>query len=385
LAEALPEPESLDDVLDRLARLVELYGPGLGWDVAADAEAIRDTPLLSFSAVGHLTVPGERFHERDELLGAGVAGEPVPGISEVLARLGRMGLFGDAVGRPPDGTVLQRLWSGSVSGEHLGVPWSGTVIVCEGADADGARSRGAGEVAGAALHEGYWIDIEPERRRLEHWRRLEAEQFSVLGADGSAQLCAANVLRIPLALRDQPGERARLLPVLEAGDRLRLALIAERAAHGEQVQLAELVEVTAIHEEGHLLDRTRFLPIGKNLGLAWGLLARAGLDALGFERRLEFRAQAVALACCPEPRLPLAQLLDSAEVDARQPTVHAAAYGQLLAEFLRALDRRLEADPEFAPGIDREAYLVHQLHRLEGAEIRAVAEDVARAFGLDRR
>lgn len=385
LAEALPDPQNLDDVLDRLARLVELYGHGLGWDVAADAEAIRDTPLLSFSAFGRLTVPGERFHERDELLGAGVAGEPVPGISEVLGRLGRMGLFGDAVGRPPDGTVLQRLWTGPVSGEHLGVPWSGTVIVCEGADADGARSRGAGEVAGAALHEGYWVDIEPERRSLEHWRRLEAEQFSRLGVEGSARLCDANVLRIPRALRGEPGERARLLPVLDAGDRLRLALIAERAANGQQVQLAELIEVIAIHEEGHLLDRTRFLPIGKNLGLAWGLLARAGLDALGFERRLEFRAQAVALACCPEPRLPLIHLLDSAEVDARQPTVHAAAYSQLLAEFLRTLDGRIEADPEFAPAIDRDAYLVHQLHRLEGAEVRAVAEDVARAFGLDRR
>lgn len=385
LKETLPEPESLDDVLDRLARLVELYGPDLGWDVAADAEAIRKTPLLSFNVAGRLTVPGEVFHERDELLGAGEAGQAVPGIPEVLARLGRMGLFGDAVGRAPDGTVLQRLWSGPAAGEHLGVPWSGTVIVCEGADADGARSRGAGEVAGAALHEGYWIDIEPERRGLERWRRLETERYRALDTAGVARLCEANVVSIPRSLRGEPGQRARLLPVLGAGDRLRLALIAERASCGEQVQLAELVEVTAVHEEGHLLDRTRFLPIGRNLGLAWGLLARAGLDALGVERRLEFRAQAIALACCSEPRLPLIQLLDAAEVDARRPTVHAAAYSQLLAEFLRVLDARLEADSEFAPGIDPEAYLVHQLHRLDGSEIRAVAEDLARAFGLDRR
>lgn len=383
--ESLAEPESLDDVLDRLARLVELYGAELGWDVTTDAEAILDSPLLSFSAIGRLTVPGERFHERDELLGAGAAGAAVPGISEVLARLGRMGLFGDAVGRPPDGTVLQRLWSGPASGEHLGVPWSGTVIVCEGADADGARSRGAGEVAGAALHEGYWIDIEPERRRLERWQRLEEGRFAELGPDGVRRLCDGNVLRLPAALRETPGERARLLPVLEAGDRLRLALIAERAGEGAGVELAELVEVTAIHEEGHLLDRTRFLPLGKNLGLAWGLLARAGLDALGFERRLEFRAQAIALACCPETRLPLIQLLDSAEVDSRRPTVHAAAYTQLLSEFLRALDRRVAEEEDFAPAIDREAYLVHQLHRLTPEEIRAVAEEVAVAFGLDRR
>jgi hypothetical protein len=387
----LPKPASLDDVLDRLARLVELYGPGLGWDATADAEAIRESPLLSFSAVGRLTVPGERFHERDELLGAGSAGEPVPGVSEVLSRLGRMGLFGDAVGRPPDGTVLQRLWSGPSAGEHLGVPWSGTVIVCEGADADGARSRGLGEVAGAALHEGYWLDIEPERRRLERWRSLEDEVFAELGAAHVRRLCESNVVRIPAQLRGERGERARLLPVLGAGDRLRLAVIAERAAAGSSVELAELVEVTAIHEEGHLLDRTRFLPLGRNLGLAWGLMARAGLDALGFERRLEFRAQAVALACCPDPRLPLIQLLDSAEVDARRPTVHAAAYTQLLAEFLRALDRRIEsgandsAKGDFAPAVDREAYLVHQLHRLTPEEIRTVALSVAESFGLDRR
>lgn len=386
---SLDEPDSLEEVLDRLARLVELYGEDLGWDAVADAEAVRASPLLGFGPFGRLTVPGERFHERDALLGVGKAGGSVPGLSEVLGRLGRMGLFGDAVGRAPDGTVLQLLHSGPFSGEHLGVPFSGTLLICEGADADGARSRGAGDVAGAALHEGYWIDIEPERRRLESWERLIAERFETLGLDGVRRLCEQSSLRIPIELQGRPGERARLLPVLGAGARLRLDLLAERRVErgpeAELIGLAELVEVTSVHEEGHLLDRTRFLPLGRNLGLAWGLLARSGMSALGFERRLEFRAQAVALACSPEPRLPLAQLLDSAEVDSRQPTVHAAAYTQLLAEFLRHLDRSLESRPDFAPDVDRESYLVHQLHRLSPAEIREVAEDVASSFGIDRQ
>jgi len=380
----------LDALLEQVARIVERRGPELGWDAVPGPDAIRASPALRFGPFGVVLVPGPVFAARDEELGVGTAGEVVPGVAVLFDRLGRMALFGQPPFAPVDGTVLRRLAAYEASGEHLGVPWSGMVILCDGVEAISARSRSGLAISGAALHEGYWVDAAAERARLERWRAWQRE-LERRGADWARERIAATRLALDLGAGGDPRfERARLAPSLGAAQVLQLAVLLERSEDGsvrdggDLVALGELVEVVATHEEGHLTDRTRFLPLGRNpLGIA-ALAASELFRPIEIERRLEYRAQLIALACVPDPRLALVDLLDAAAVDARVETVHAEAYRRILRDLLGEWNARLEADPEAWPEVDRGAYLLHQVHRLRPEEVRELAVALARREGLVR-
>jgi hypothetical protein len=103
-------------------------------------------------------------------------------------------------------------------------------------------------------------------------------------------------------------------------------------------------------------------------------------------RRLEYRAQLVALCVADEPRIPLAQVLDGAEAaaDGDGATAHAEAYAELCRDLVAALDERLaQGAPELA-ALDPGRTLVHQLHRLAPEAVRALALEVARGAGMTR-
>ena len=277
------------------------------------------------------------------------------------------------------------LHAGEVAGEHLGVPYSGSLLLCEGTDADGSLARRGGGVSGAALHEGYWIDIEAERRRLARIEDLHA-RFERLDA---VELERRLAWRGPVADPAAPGEpalrlaRASLRPALDGGDRLRLALWNERRAAGRPpLSLDELLEVVFVHEEGHLTDRTRLLPLGDNLGGVLGFALDARLSPTRVEEELEYRAELVALAAVSEPRMALAEIMDAARVDERRRGVHGRAYTRLLGDFLTELDASLVADPDRFPELDGERYLQHQLHRLQGETVRELAEQLAAKRGM---
>ncbi|QDU67971.1 hypothetical protein [Engelhardtia mirabilis] len=385
--ERSPNPDDIAGVLDALTRLLREFGPDAGLDDEL-IEGLSDSPRVRYGPIAAVVAPGPFHGVRDQQLGLGDVGDAVPGLAAVALELGRFALFGDAIGRAPDGTLLLRLWSEERSGEHLGAPWSGVITWCGGAEADGARSRGAGEVSGAALHEGYWIDVEAERARLERWRSLE--QRFIDGSEDAALVLGLETAEVPSRFEGERRrvERRRLVPPMLQSDRVALAILQERHlsaspdGNRELLSLDDLLEVVQVHEEGHLCDRSRFLPLGRNFARLLGLLLRESVGELGIERRVEYRAQAVALACVSEPRLALIDLLDAAEVDTRNHTVHAFAYRRLLEDFLVELDRELAADPAAFPALDGERYLVHQLHRLTADQVRAVAIEVARNEGL---
>ncbi|MEO0650776.1 MAG: hypothetical protein AAFZ65_08860, partial [Planctomycetota bacterium] len=378
-------PSSSKELLVALQRVFREHGPHAG--LSADViESFEQSPRLAFGPFASVVIPNPRFGPRDVLYGTGRVGEPVPGLAAAFDELGRFGLFGAGVGRPPDGTVLRRLWVEQRSGTHLGRPWQGTLAWCDGADSDGARSRAAGQVSGAALHEGYWIDVQVERERLERFERLTERHLA--GGERPAVLDLP-APRVPDGLDGNRlrAERRRLVPPMRQGDRVALALLYERslndASEAPSVSLDDLLEVVQVHEEGHLCDRSRYLPLGRNLlGLIGLGLGEWLAGDLGFERRVEYRAQAVALASVSEPRLALMEILDAAEVDTRVLTVHARAYRKLLEDFLVALDAALADDPAGFPTLDPRAYLVHQLHLLGPEQVRRVAVAVADDEGL---
>ncbi len=370
---------SVDDLLVALQPLFErFHGPEGG------ASNLPESPRLSHGLAATVVHPGPWFSARDEADELGEAGTVVPGLAEELAAIGRFGIFGQAVGGGgPDGTLRRALLAERVEGEHLGVPFSGTVIWCQGADLPSRPARSGARITGAALHEGYWIDVEQIRDDWRYWYELERRAYATREIDPATAL-AGRGPSVRTALGAQsPGGRRMPYAVAGLGDLLRLSVLADRArSHGGMpagvVSFGELVEVTAIHEEGHLCDRTRFLPLTKNLFGALGLLFDAHFSPQGIAQLLEYRAQLVCLCSVPDPRIPLADTVDAAS-NGGGITPHGPAYRRLLVDLLEVLDGDLES----YPGIDGEHFLVHQLHHLGAEEVRALARELARRKGMD--
>ena len=393
LVEGKPQDVAdLDGVLASMAPIVARSSALLGGesDEGRLAEELRSSPRLEYGSFGALIHPGPWFSKADEKAGLGAAGEPVPGLAELLARLGRFGVFGQMMGGGgPDGTVLQRVLAAERSGEHLGVEWSGTVVWCEGADLKSRAGRLGADISGAALHEGYWIDVDAVRRERGPWAQAEE---SFLGSGERLRLeraLASRGLELTASSKaERDAERISATILLGESDRVRLAVLRDRAAAGSEspaVGLDELLEITSIHEEGHLCDRTRFLPLTRNLPAALGFLMRTGFGPASIARRLEYRAQLVALAEAPDPRLPLVSILGAAEGGTGGVTPHASAYRELLRDLLATLDRELQREPEAWSGIDRDHVLVHQLHFLTPSQLRKLARKQARSEGLFSR
>jgi tetratricopeptide (TPR) repeat protein len=350
------------------------------------------SPTSGYAGLARIVHPGPTFSAADERGGLGRAGERVGGLAELLEEIGRFGLFGQMSGEDPDGTILARVRVAPRRGEHLGVPWEGTIAWCEGADLKSRAGRLGAEISGAALHEGYWIDIDSIRRERAPWIEFERRFYSERGAERIERALATRGLALATK-REQAdlrrAERCDATTLLGEGDRLRLAVLADRRARGEKgpgISLDELLEATATHEEAHLCDRTRFLPFSRHLWRAAKLFAKSGMTPEGVARRLEYRAQLVALCDVSDPRVPLVSVLRSAEGGTSgDVTPHGAAYRELLRDLLVTLDRALERDPKAWPELDPDHVLVHQIHLLSPEAVRRVARELAREEGLFER
>lgn len=353
---------------------------------------LLDSPRQSYGPFASVVHPGPRFSRDDQDSELGPEGEAVPGLAELFDRLGRFGLFGQVSGGGgPDGTILQRLWIESRSGRHLKTPWHGTIAWCEGADLRSRAGRQGAIIAGAALHEGYWIDVEVVRRELEGWRRLETEFAEE--QDRARLIRALRSRGLALMAHEmhdarRSAERRSISAMLGAGDRMRLAVIADRIEERERgeregalVELEELVLATSTHEEGHLCDRTRFLPLSSNKARILGFAFRNSFSPTRIAQRLEYRAQLIAICEVEDPRVPLSEVLRAVEIGG-ELTPHAAGYRMLLQDLLKWLDRELTRHPEAWPELDVNHRLVHQLHWIAPERLRALARNLAEREGL---
>ena len=309
------------------------------------------SPRIAFAGLAQIVHPGPHYSALDAREGRGKEGEPVPGLATELARIGRFGIFGEAPGGGgPDGAVLRVVGGEWKTGTHLGVPFAGWVAWCDGADVESRPGRHGSGVTGAALHE-------------------------FLGADRSA-LEAALAGRGPLIAADASADRARWLAPLGEGSRVLLAALAARDTVEPRLTYDEMVDLTALHEEGHLTDRTRFLPLATKWPRVLALLLRNAFSPRAIARELEYRAQLVAVCEAAEPRFELADCL--AEESPGGPLPHGEAYRALTADFLRLAERELDSLPE----LDRTHHLIYQLHLLSGDEVRRIARMLAREKGL---
>jgi hypothetical protein len=311
-----------------------------------------------------------RADDRETHLGLAEMVEPSPdGRARRLARdlraLGRFVLCGDHAGSAgPDLVVLPLILESPLRGEHLGVRYEGTMSLCEAADIGPRAARQGSAIAGAALHKGYWLDLDAVRPAAGAWSSMAAEW------DDPRAVRALLAQELP-----RSATPARLVPTHGEGRRLVLAALLERGG-GERVAepgLADVASLAMLHEEGHLVDRALHLPVWRNLPAVARLLADAGFSARGVQEELELRAELVAWCKAPDPRLAIGKALSDAEAgDARTP--HAAAYRRLLQEFLLLLEERAASHPE----LDPRAPLCMQLSRLPAAKLRELALELSR-------
>ncbi len=376
--------ENVDDLLRALVPALTREHRVLGGstDPAEVERELLASPRIGYGPLATIVHPGPWFSAQDERLGRGSRGEPVGGLAAELHRLGRFGVVGEvSFGGGPDAAVLQTLWVEEREGEHLGQRWSGTVAWCDAADVQSRFERRGAGIAGASVHEGYWVDIQSARENLRAWEALR-ERFA--GPEQRAAVERALTVRGPL--RTGEPERSGELDPLGEDDRVVLAILAERGTEQEslgRISLDELVEILALHEEGHLCDRARFYPLRAHMFQIFALMARAGFDPASIARHLEYRAELVALCEAPEPRLVLAGILHvGGNGEAAATTEHPSAYRELLGDLLLELDQALAEDPAAFAGIEPERELLYQLHRIRPETLRKAARAAARREGL---
>ena len=259
--------------------------------------------------------------------------------------------------------------------------------------------RLGGSVAGAALHEGYYVDVAELRNTLKFWDAWQGRwEDEWRRAQYRAGLDDPGV-PVPRSLpAPKASDSVVFQPsgdpwyntdwLLGQADRVRLALLIERGQDGGlgTVTLDEVSLSTAIHEEGHLMERTRFLPLHKNWVDVLGFAASQGFSSAKIQERLEYRAQLVALCIVEEPRLALVDILDQAQTRG-SGMPHAGGYKALLGDLLRVLGEGAREDADWLEGWcpDGTAYLLaHQLHCRPPGVLRTAGLRLAHEIGLDR-
>jgi hypothetical protein len=365
---------SLEDVLGQLDGLAQSHG------LVGDKHLpLTESARLHYGPFAEVVHPGPRY------LGSGprpegtVEGAQVPGLAKLLASLGRMGIFGAQLGNP-DIVVRPVLGWQWIEGRHLGAPFEGTVFWCQGVDIPSRFERLGAGIAGAALHEGYWIDIESVRGNWQGWQTLRERFYREQTADREAV-----VYPIEPAPKCTISGRTQKVPLLGEAQRLAVRMFADRA--GNPVQFDEFLRAVAIHEEGHLCDRQRFVPFGDHLLETLQFLAECNFSPLGVMKRLEYRAQLVALCETADPRIVLFDILSQVEeLEARLGTdgvtPHAAAYGDLLRDLVAMLDTQLAENPDQVQSLSRNRYLRWQLHGIDPEQLRWASLRLADEQGL---
>lgn len=363
--------DSLGELTAELARLA-------GVDGRAEA-----SPRIQYGPLGEILHPGPVLSAEDEALGRGARGDMVGGIAGAFLKLGRFALVGQGVGQGgPDATILRLVHVEERSGEHLGRPFRGTVFWCDGADVPGRFGRLGAAISGAALHEGYYVDLSMVAADLGRWEAVR-ERFA-----GDGEAIARALAAAPAAAAG--ALRSMTSPPLGAADRMRLAVMADRAQgaegsehHLEPMTLSELASVVAVHEEGHLCDRGSWYPLGVSQVLRLISFGAAhGFDGQEIARALEVRAQLVALCEAEDVRLPWVDLLDAAEGGGAGVTPHGQAYTRLLQSLMDRLEAEVQSGGWRGVGLDPDGRWVDQLHRLDGEALRGLALREARSRGL---
>jgi tetratricopeptide (TPR) repeat protein len=268
-----------------------------------------------------------------------------------LADMGLLLVIGQRSGGPPEAMLAQlvrrepstrvRVRGTDVDRE---VAWIGTRHL------SGYQEwAGGGDLAGLALQGIVLVDL----HAIARWEGEIARRRAQL-APRAAEILAERALDDrPATAIDDP-----------AGVEDRLCLEGRVDLKGEVLK----------HEEAHLVDAERHLPVLKHPLRNFELALRGGFSASEILALLERNAQLAAIAEGPAPRIALATCC--AALGRGDP--HGVGYSAIVEAFVEEIDAR----PGRYPEIDTSCVIVQQLHRLSDAQIRALARETTERWGL---
>jgi hypothetical protein len=153
--------------------------------------------------------------------------------------------------------------------------------------------------------------------------------------------------------------------------------INDPAGVAERLYLAggfDLAAEVGVHEDAHLVDAERHLPVGRHAFRNLGLALRHGFRATEILAFLERNAQLTAIAEGPAPRAALAGCCAMLG----HPGVHAKGYR----EIVQGVVDEIHAAPGRYPEIDPTRVIVQQLHRLPEPKVRALGRLLLDRWGL---
>lgn len=323
-AHADRSPPTLDTVLHVLARLARQHlvpedqgaflRPGLGR---------RDMPLLG-AWLDHGT-------------------DSSSPVVRHFREMGRYLMLGQRSGEPPEAIVFSLAYL--TQGQEIrtaGRVYRHDVAVGYDRDARSFVAAQGGDLGGACLADGVWLDADSARRGDGLMRRLLARDPALWAAMHAWQPVAADGPQGVLTIGD-PGPLAYRL----------MARVLERRGDDPWAGFGTL----RAHEFAHVADIRRHLPLLDGLPATLLLLARAGFAPERAEMELERRAQLGAIVDAPDADLALAEMLEMLPLEEDAPEVHAGGYRQAL----RDLVRYVHARPDLFPDVDRTRWILPQL------------------------
>jgi tetratricopeptide (TPR) repeat protein len=220
-----------------------------------------------------------------------------------------------------------------------------------------------GNIVGAALYRFIFMNLDAIRQEAYQVRRLYERRHP----EGEKLLADPP----PRATTDE--ERLSVDEQLGLPARLNyLSFVKEGAGRDPADYMENRFDAVFIHELQHLADAHQFLPMMENL---FGNLYRfiiMGFSPFRVESWLEERAQLYALH---KSRDPYANLADIAEHlrNTAYLSPHASGYKRLMERIVAFIHDH----PDRFAAIDRNANLLHQLHRLSPEEILEIAAALA--------
>ena len=291
------------------------------------------------------------------------------GLPRLFGHFGRFAMVGQLLLSPVEFYVMRHVHVRPVEGRILGRPFKGVSVIGEGREIPARAEMQGGGIAGAAVFQGYFLNLDVVRR----WARDLQDISTRLTAEERRALLDA-----PLPVCHK-SKRTSLHEPLHVGEKLFLrALEREPLGEHDAALLQRLLEIVAVHERSHLADAHDFIPLGKNLFRVAGFLFGELFSSFQIQARLEYRAELAALATARESDLVLAHIVGYARLGVR--STHAVGFKRILRHFVDHLEEHLDEFPALVP--DRA--LVQQLHRLTREEIRRVGLALAREEGLVR-
>jgi len=208
---------------------------------------------------------------------------------------------------------------------------------------------GGGDLAGLALVRCVIIDLHAVAR----WEGDLRRRLQLLEPRREALFAAAALEDEPVTAIDDPAGVA---------DRLYLA--------GD----FDLAGEVGVHEDSHLVDAARHLPVGRHAFRNFGLALRSGFSASEILAFLERNAQLTAIAEGPAPLAALASCCAALG----DPGVHATAYR----EIVQGMVEEIHARPESYREIDPARVILQQLHRLPESKVRELGRILVERWGL---